>query len=172
MQPSVHAPVFVAVQVMCSWMGIAVTHSSEAKQLSANWRGHESTLSARARAKPFWSILHQSPSSSQLLSGVLGSNDGLLRISQRGWNGLYRPRLIPWHRAFIPLTKDHLAGSGLQDRCDRDVNGLADHLAGIVDYNHGPIIEVGDALVVLLAFLQDENPHDLARQHDGLERVC
>src|SRR5204862_4955331 len=32
-------------------------------------------------------------------------------------------------------------------------------------------VEVSHTLVVFLAFLQDEDLHDLARQHDRLERV-
>src|SRR5271156_6497166 len=73
--------------------------------------------------------------------------------------------------ALIPLAEDHLAGRGLQDGGDGDVDGLANHFARIIDYDHGSVIEVGDALVKLFAFFQDEYPHDFTGQNDGLERV-
>src|SRR3984893_4141328 len=75
------------------------------------------------------------------------------------------------HSALIPLAKDHLARGGLQDRGHRDVDGLANHLARVIDDHHGAVIEIGNALVVLFSFLQDEHPHNFARQNDGLERV-
>ena len=60
----------------------------------------------------------------------------------------------------------------MQDRGDRHVDCLANHLAGIVDHHHGPIVEISHALVVFLAFLQDEDFHDFARQNNRLERIC
>src|SRR5208282_2056546 len=74
-------------------------------------------------------------------------------------------------RALIPFAKDHLAGGGLQHRSHRNVDGLADHLARVIDDHHGAVIEIGDALVVFFAFLQDEYPHHFAWQNDRLERV-
>ena len=68
-------------------------------------------------------------------------------------------------------TEDHLAGGGLQHARHGDVGVLADHAARVVHDDHRPVVEVGDALVVLLPFLQDEDAHRLARQHHGLERV-
>src|SRR5882724_5833704 len=73
--------------------------------------------------------------------------------------------------AIVELAENHLAGGGLEHRSHRYVHVLADHLAGVVDNDHCAIVEIGDTLVVLLAFLQDEDLHDLAGQHDGLERV-
>ena len=73
--------------------------------------------------------------------------------------------------AIVELAEDHLAGGGLQHRRHRDVDVLADHLARVVDDHHGAVVEISDALVVFLAFFQDEDLHDLAGQHDGLERI-
>ncbi len=53
----------------------------------------------------------------------------------------------------------------------RDFDGAADHLAGVIDHDHGAVVEIADALVVFLAFFQDEHGHALAGQHDRLERV-
>ena len=60
-------------------------------------------------------------------------------------------------------AEDHLAGGGLQHAGDDDVDVLADHLAAVVDDHHRAVVQVGDALVVLAAFLEDEDLHVLAR---------
>src|SRR5260370_27858073 len=73
--------------------------------------------------------------------------------------------------ALVEFTEDHLAGGGLQHRGHRNIHGLAAHLAGVVHHHHGAVIQVGNALVVLFAFLEDKAFHNLARQHDGFERV-
>src|SRR3989442_186013 len=72
---------------------------------------------------------------------------------------------------FLVLAEDHLPGGGLQDAGDGNVDRLRNHLFGVVHHHHGAVIEVGDPLVIFLAFLEDEDPHDLTRQNDGLERV-
>src|SRR5215204_4227698 len=68
-------------------------------------------------------------------------------------------------------SEDHLPGRGLQHARHDHVDGLADHLARIIHDDHRPVVEIGDALVVFLPFLEDEYLHDLARQHDRLERI-
>jgi hypothetical protein len=68
-------------------------------------------------------------------------------------------------------AEDHLAGRRLQHTGDDDVDGLADHLARIVHDHHRPIVEIGDALVVFLALLEDEDLHDLAGENNRFERV-
>src|SRR3954453_15142515 len=50
--------------------------------------------------------------------------------------------------AIVELAEDHLAGGGLQHRSHRDIDVLADHLAGVVHDDHGPVVKVRDALVV------------------------
>src|SRR6202042_550419 len=80
-------------------------------------------------------------------------------------------RVVTSSAALIPFAEYHFAGSRLQNGSDRYVDGLADHLARIVDYHHGSVVEIGDALVVFLAFLEDEDAHDFAGQHDGLQRI-
>src|SRR6185312_1426010 len=82
-----------------------------------------------------------------------------------------RARFISAAGALIPLSKNHFSGRGLQHRGDRDVDSLAHHLSGVVHHHHGPVVEIGHALVVFLAFLQDEDPHGLAGQNDRLQRV-
>src|SRR5258708_17082089 len=100
-----------------------------------------------------------------------GLHDNRLRFAQFGFAldlGLHAfDRTAP----LVKLAKDHFSGSGLQDGCHRDVHVLADQLARIVHHHHGAVVEIGDALVVLLAFFQDEDAHGLAGKHDGLEGV-
>jgi len=59
----------------------------------------------------------------------------------------------------------------LEDAGDGDFDGTADHFAGVVDDYHGAVVEIADALVVLLAFLEDEDIHVLAGEDDRLEGV-
>src|SRR5262249_14899171 len=80
-------------------------------------------------------------------------------------------RLRRHARLDIP-TEDHLACGRLQHARHHDVDGLADHLARVVDHHHRAVVEIGHTLVVFLAFLQDEHLHDLAWQHDRLQRIC
>ena len=68
-------------------------------------------------------------------------------------------------------AEDHLAGGRLQHAGDDDVDRLADHRPRVVDDHHRAVVEIGDTLVVFLAFLQDEHLHRLAGQHDRLQRV-
>src|SRR4029077_12634727 len=73
--------------------------------------------------------------------------------------------------AFVPFSENHLPCGGLQNGCHRHIDGLADHFARVVDDHHGAVIQVGYALVVFLAFLEDEDAHGFAGQHDRLQRV-
>jgi hypothetical protein len=73
--------------------------------------------------------------------------------------------------AVVEFAENHLAGRGLKHAGDGDIDGLRDHLLGVVHHHHGAIVEIGDALVVLLALFQNEHAHGLPGQHDGLERV-
>ena len=72
---------------------------------------------------------------------------------------------------FIPLAENHLSGGRLQNGSDRDVDRLANHLPRVVDHYHGAVVQIRHALVVFLAFFEDEHLHDLARQDDGFEGV-
>ncbi len=71
----------------------------------------------------------------------------------------------------VELTEDHFAGGSLQDAGDGNVDGLRDHLLGVIHHHHRAVIQVGHSLVVLLAFLEDEDPHGFARQYDRLQRI-
>src|SRR5438552_1096354 len=71
----------------------------------------------------------------------------------------------------VEFAEDHLAGGGLQHRSHGNLDGLADGLARVIHHHHGAIVEISHALVVFFAFFEDENFHQLAGQHDGLERV-
>src|SRR5579883_1006929 len=71
----------------------------------------------------------------------------------------------------IVLAENHLAGGRLEHAGDGDVDGLRDHLLGVVHHHHGAVVEVGHALAVLLALLENEHPHGLARQDNGLQRI-
>src|SRR5436190_3761834 len=74
-------------------------------------------------------------------------------------------------RALDEAPEDHLPRRRLQHAGDDDVDVLADHPARVVDDHHRPVVQVGDPLVVFLAFLQDEDLHELAGEDDRLERV-
>src|SRR5581483_3525146 len=88
------------------------------------------------------------------------------RSGTHGW-----PHFSPRAGAVIPLAEDHLPSRRLQNRRNGDVYSFADHLACIVDHYHRAVVEIRDSLVVLFAFLQDEDPHALAGQHDRFERI-
>src|ERR1022692_2112832 len=73
--------------------------------------------------------------------------------------------------AVVEFAEYHLAGGSLQHAGDGDIDGFGNHLLGVVHHHHGAVVQVGDSLVILLAFLEDEDAHEFAGQHDGLERV-
>src|SRR4030095_5407321 len=58
--------------------------------------------------------------------------------------------------------EDHLARSRLQYARDDNIDRLANGLSRVVDDDHRPVVQVRDALVVFLAFLQDKDLHQLA----------
>src|ERR1019366_599922 len=97
-------------------------------------------------------------------------------IRHRLWIALAHRTVVPLGGrdgmpALVVLAEDHLAGRGLEHAGHRDIDGLGDQLFGVVHHDHGAVIQVSDALVILLAFLEDEDPHGLAGQHDGFQRV-
>ena len=75
------------------------------------------------------------------------------------------------HRIFVVAAEDHFAHGRLEDGGDGDVDVLADHAARVVDDDHRPVVEIGHALVLFLALLDDEDLHRLAGQDDGPEGV-
>src|ERR1700687_1364953 len=88
------------------------------------------------------------------------------------WRCLYRHRrLTRVSGAFVPLAENHFSSSRLQHRRNRDVDRLANHFPSVVHHDHGAVIQIGDALVVFLAFLQNEDAHSLAREHNGLQGI-
>lgn len=74
-------------------------------------------------------------------------------------------------RALVETAENHLARRSLQNAGDGDVDRLRDHAFGVIYHHHGSVVEVRDALVVLLAFFEDEHSHEFTGQHDGLEGV-
>src|SRR5690242_4899139 len=74
--------------------------------------------------------------------------------SSRSGGGIGRLALGPG-TTLVELAENHFAGGGLQNRGDGNVDRFADHLSGIVDHHHGSVVQIGDALVVFLAFLED-----------------
>src|SRR5262245_61491615 len=60
---------------------------------------------------------------------------------------------------FFVAAEDHLSGSRLEHAGDRRFDGLANHLAGVVHNYHRSVVEVRDALIEFLAFLENENLH-------------
>src|SRR5689334_10382657 len=79
--------------------------------------------------------------------------------------------MISRELAIIIPAKDHLSGGGLVNRCYDDIHRLVNGPPASVNHHHGPIVQVSHALVVFLAFAQDENAHGLARQNHRLQRV-
>ena len=67
--------------------------------------------------------------------------------------------------------EDHLARGCLKNRRYLGRDGLADHPARIVHDHHSPVIQVGNALVVLFALLEDEDLHGLTGQDNRFESV-
>src|SRR5579872_5341874 len=74
-------------------------------------------------------------------------------------------------RAIVEFAEDHLAAGGLQNAGHGNVDGFRDHLLGIIDHHHGPVVKVGDTLIEFFSLFEDEHPHDLAWQHDGLHGI-
>src|ERR1039457_7353321 len=62
----------------------------------------------------------------------------------------------------VELAEDHFPRGGLQHAGHRNIDGLGNHLLGVIHHHHGAVIQVSHALVVLLAFFEDEDPHGLA----------
>src|SRR5262249_23694718 len=52
--------------------------------------------------------------------------------------------------ALVEASEDHFAGGSLEHTGDGNIDGLRDHPLGIVYHHHGAVVEIGDALVVLL----------------------
>src|SRR5579871_3899780 len=73
--------------------------------------------------------------------------------------------------AIVKAAENHLSRGGLQNASHSDVDGFRNHLARIIHDDHGAVVQIGDTLVVLLAFFQDENAHRLARKHHRLQSV-
>ncbi len=73
--------------------------------------------------------------------------------------------------AIVESAKYHFTGSGLQYAGDGNIDGSRDQLLGVIHHHHGSVVQVRDTLVILFAFLKNEDAHGLARQHDGFQRV-
>src|SRR3981081_4500257 len=74
-------------------------------------------------------------------------------------------------RAIVELTEDHLAGGGLENAGDGNIDGLRDHFLGVIDHHHGSVVEIGYTLIEFFPLFEDEYAHDLAWQHDGFHRI-
>src|ERR1043165_2950170 len=72
---------------------------------------------------------------------------------------------------FADAAEDHFAGGGLQHAGDGDVSVLSNQAPRVVDDHHRAVVQIGDTLVVLFAFLKDEDAHRFARQNHRLQRV-
>src|SRR5262245_9920001 len=47
-------------------------------------------------------------------------------------------------------SEDHFARSGLQHAGNRDVRVLPNQTPRVINHDHGPVVEIGDALVIFL----------------------
>src|SRR5437773_10709427 len=68
--------------------------------------------------------------------------------------------------------EDHAPGRCLQHGRDDYPDGLVHVAPAVLHHDHGAVVEVGDALVLLLPFLDHLDIHLLARDDDRLERVA
>ena len=72
---------------------------------------------------------------------------------------------------FLVPAKDHLSRRRLQHAGDGRLDGLADHLARVVDDHHRTVVQISNTLIEFLSFFQDEYLHGFARQVHRLERI-
>src|SRR5205807_9927815 len=86
----------------------------------------------------------------------------------RGSPQWFRP---PHGRLARRSREDHPPGGGLQHGGHDDPDRLVHVAAPVLDHDHGSIIQVSDALVLLLAFLDHLDIHLLAGDDNRLERV-
>ena len=73
--------------------------------------------------------------------------------------------------AVVKPAENHLTGGGLKDAGDGNVDSSRDHLLGVIHHHHRTVIQLSDSLVVLFAFLENDDAHRFARQNDGLEGI-
>src|SRR6185312_6550309 len=52
-----------------------------------------------------------------------------------------------------------------------DIDRLANRLTRVIYDHHGSVVQIRNALVVFLPFLQDEHPHGLAGKNNRFERI-
>src|SRR5438132_7327577 len=74
-------------------------------------------------------------------------------------------------RLFPQTAKNHLAGGGLQHAGHRNIGVAANQAARVINHDHGAVIEIRHALVILFALFQNEHAHRFAGKHDRLERI-
>src|SRR5215510_12723976 len=116
-------------------------------------------------------ICHSLPTIHCLLS--TGSFNRRRRRRDRTWLAVavIAPRVAHFRLLVFDASEDHFARRGLQDAGYDHIDIFTDKAARVVDHDHRAVVQIGHALVVLFAFLENEDPHYLAGQHDGLERV-
>ncbi len=68
-------------------------------------------------------------------------------------------------------AKDHLSSRRLQHAGDGRLDGLANHLARVVDDHHRTVVQISTTLIEFLSFFQDEDIHGFARQVQGLAGI-
>src|SRR5262245_46975380 len=102
-----------------------------------------------------------------------GSVNRRRRRRDRTWLAVavIAPRVAHFWLLVFDASEDHFARRGLQDASYDHIDIFTDKSARVVDHDHRAVVQIGHALVVLFAFLENEDPHYLAGQHDGLERV-
>ena len=69
------------------------------------------------------------------------------------------------------LREDHTTGLRLKHARDRDLDRVAQTALAVVHHDHGPVIEIRHALLLLLAFLEDLDFHLFPRHDHGFQRI-
>src|SRR5260370_19548405 len=73
--------------------------------------------------------------------------------------------------AVVKPAEIHFAGGGLKNAGDGYIDSTRDHLLGVVHYYHCAIVQIRDSLVVLFAFLENEDAHRFTWQHNRLQSI-
>src|SRR5438094_10304139 len=70
------------------------------------------------------------------------------------------------------FRKDNDAGSGLPQGADLDLNDVPDLMLGVIDDNHGAVIEIPQSLPFFLALAADATGENVSRDTRRPQRIA